>query len=185
MNFTSTQHKLSVYSWAFLLFLSPEFTALCIFWSFGHSCLVPSAVSCFSCSLSLQGHMHITSACPELCSATGRLSWLKDNAKSLLRAASAVLIWECWCMGGGPTAAPGSRLSNTAAALQLCTAHWALQPPLELQSLHPKSLAMLPFTAVSQWSNSGTVREKKAKKPLRNRETHWGVICRCCKLFSF
>lgn len=95
-----------------------------------------------------------------LCHMQTELPDLEIMPKSLLRAAPAELICECWCVGGGPTASPGSLSCNTAAALQLSTAHRALQPPLELQSLHPKFVAMLPFTAVSQWSNPATGREK-------------------------
>jgi len=89
--------------------------------------------------------------------------------KLLPSAVSAVLIREHRCMGGGPTAAPGSPSSNTATALQLPTAQRS-EPCSHLQRLRlAKSMAMLPFTAMSERSNLGIVREQRWKKNLEKK----------------
>lgn len=95
----------------------------------------------------------------------------KIMPKSLMRAASAVLIWECWCVGGGPTAAPGSPSCNTAAAFHSTL---SLAATSRASKSAPKVGGNAAFHSsewmIKPWHGEGKVG---GKKNLKKKQRNW------------
>lgn len=98
--------------------------ALCIFGPFGHS----RSVSLCSQFLQSLGSPRAQDACqislPRdlLCHSGTERADLNITPKPPPRAVSAVLVHECRCIGGGPTAAPGSLSYDADACIHPCAA---------------------------------------------------------------